>query len=458
MQRSIFLLLLLISTTTFSQDYKGLWKGELQLKDSTLEIRFNVMKQTDNECFGMMIFPEFGPFCDSTLVGETVNLASTDKKIQFNGSLTDDLNLMTGSFKWDGQLYDIDLRRGDKPLYRPQTPKRPYPYISEDVTFENKKDSVQLAGTLTIPKGGGKFPAAIIVSGSLPSDRNGGGYHHEPFNVIADYLTRNGIAVLRYDDRGKNKSTGNFFESTPYDFSKDIAAGIQFLANRKEIDPQKIGIIGDSEGGVVAGISASENKDVDFIVLLGSPGIKLKEVFLQQKETRLKLGDMSKEDYEATKEFHDLTYKLLEQDISLNTVRDSLSSHFEKMKSMNSKKLGNDLSELVVAFAMTAMVSEHNRFNTRCNPADYFEHVTCPVLSLNGDKDLLVISKTNQAAIKAALEKAGNTDYSIIELKGLNHQFQECETGLITEAMNLEQTFSPKALKIINDWILEHTK
>ena len=268
MQRSIFLLLLLISTTTFSQDYTGLWKGELELKDSTLQVRFNMMKQTDSACLGMMIFPEFGSFCDSTFMGETVHLKSPDRKIQFIGSLANDLNLMTGSFKYNDQSYNINVRRGDKPLYRPQTPKRPYPYISEDIIFENQKDSVQLAGTLTIPKGDGKYPAAIIVSGSLPSGRNGGGYHHEPFNVIADYLTRNGIAVLRYDDRGKNKSTGDFFKSTPYDFSKDIEAGIQFLANRKEIDPNHIGIIGHSEGGVVAGISASENKDVDFIVLL----------------------------------------------------------------------------------------------------------------------------------------------------------------------------------------------
>ena len=184
----------------------------------------------------------------------------------------------------------------------------------------------------------------------------------------------------------------------------------------------------------------------------------MKECFLQQKETQHKTDKMSEETYEMLKEFHTLTFKLLEKDISLNAIRDSLDGYCNKIRSLNAKKMDDITAGLMVAYVIKTMVSEHNRFNIKCNPADYFEKVTCPVLSLNGDKDILVISKTNQAAIKAALEKAGNTDYSIMELEGLNHQFQKCETGTVTEAMHLEQTFSPKALQIINDWILEHTK
>ncbi len=456
MRYSILTLLILTTSISFSQDFVGLWKGEIQDSDSIIHIKFNVMMQRDSLIGAMMIEPKFCLFTDSSFQSSPIHLKSSKEKISFTGALTDNKNELSGDFLMNEKWYPVNFYRGE-PIYRPQEPKRPYPYFSEDIIFENKQDSVVLAGTLTIPDSLGKYPAVILISGSSPTNRDSESFHHKPFQVIADNLTRNGIAVLRYDDRGVNKSTGDFYDSTILDFAKDISAGIDYLKSREEINENRIGLIGHSEGGVVASIVASQNADLRYIVLLASPGIELKKAFLLQGESMYDNGDIPKEKYEINKKFLTLCYELIEQDIESKIASDSLLVFKQAYDEFYSKSgIDNSLHthEFMFYEMLQINLSPHNRFNIKCNPADYLEKVKCPVLSLNGNKDILVPAKINQDAIKEALIKSGNKNFAIVELKGLNHSFQECKTCSIIEGKDLEQTFSTDALKKLTDWIL----
>jgi pimeloyl-ACP methyl ester carboxylesterase len=397
-------------------------------------------------------------------------LAEGDKRklnlfneIKFNGELADNKNQLNGELSLDGKIFPVELFRSDKPIFRPQEPKKPYPYYSEDIRFRNKKDRVVIAGTLTTPKKEGKFPAVILQSGSTPSNRDAESYHHKMFLVLADYLTRNGIAVLRCDDRGVGRSTGNFEKSTPLDLAGDLLAGREFLASRKEIISNKIGIIGHSEGGMVAAMAASQSKDFNLIVMLGSVGLRMRDVFEEQIKTMLKNGEMNREQYELQQKVNQKVYKMMEQNLDTKMMKDSLKkfkvlflkNYFDSIATNPVKQIE---AEILFSDICATKISHHNLFNLNVNPSDYIEQVTCPVLSLSGSNDRLVISTVNQEAIRKALFKAGNKDFQIIEQEGLNHFFQDCKKGTITEALTLEQTFSPKALEIITEWIKAHVE
>ncbi len=455
MHYTLFIFLTFISSLSFSQNFVGIWKGEFKDSDSIIHIKFNVMIQKDSLLGAMMIEPKFCLFTDSCFQSAPIHLKSSKEKISFKGALTDNKNELNGDFEIKGKCHQVSLYRGE-PIYRPQEPKKPYPYLSENIVFENKKDNVKLSGTLTIPDTLGKFSSVILISGSSPTNRDSESFHHKPFQAMADYLTRNGIAVLRYDDRGVNKSTGDFYNSTILDFAKDVSAGIDYLKSRKEINENKIGLIGHSEGGVVASIVASQNSDLGYIVLLASPGIELKEAFLLQGESMYNNGDIPKENYELNRKFHTLCYELIEKDIDSKIAFNSLLVFKDAYKELYTKSgIGNSMSlhEIMFYDMVRINLSPHNRFNIKCNPADYLEKVNCPVLSLNGSKDILVPSRVNQGAIKEALLKSGNKDFTIMELEGLNHSFQKCKTCSIMEGKDLEQTFSTDALKEIADWI-----
>jgi len=360
-------------------------------------------------------------------------------------------------------VFPVTLFRDSVPIYRPQEPKRPYPYYSEDVVCRNSKDSTILAGTLTLPQKDGKFPVVIFQTGSLPSTRDGDGNHHKSTLVVADYLTRHGIGVLRYDSRGIGKSTGNFYKSTPLELSCDLLAWKEYLTTRNEIISSEIGIIGHSEGGMVAAMAATQSSDFDFIVMLGAAGLKMRDVFEEQTRLRVESGEMSWEHYDFQQKGAQKIYELMELKQDSKTIKDSLMKYKEEFISVyfDSLAKGPDKQQTLKNLYLniiTIRSSPHNLFNLNLNPIYYLEKVTCPVLSLGGSLDRLVSSKENQEAIKQALVKAGNKNFQIIELEGLNHFFQECEKGTTTEAMKIEQTFSPKALKIITNWILFQTK
>ncbi|MFD1615374.1 alpha/beta hydrolase family protein [Gelatiniphilus marinus] len=340
---------------------------------------------------------------------------------------------------------------------RPQTPKTPFNYTSEELFFINHNaDSIKLAGTITLPKDIKNPPVVILISGSGPQNRNEEIMGHKPFLVLSDYLSNNGIAVLRYDDRGIGKSEGDFNSATTFDFATDVDAAIEYLKTRKDIDDAKIGLIGHSEGGLIAPIVASQNKDVAFIVSLAGTGIVGSEVILTQSwEIAKQMGAP-----EATLKFNDtiskMAYNVIETETDSTQIKLKIKSKLNAYKEDNASSpyafYIND--QLIDKFNSLASNKWLTTF-IKTNPQDYYAKTNCPVLALNGSKDLQVLPKLNLNGIEQALKKANNKDVTIKELEGLNHLFQTSETGNPSEYIKIEETFSPIALEIIKDWILK---
>ncbi len=484
MKYKLLIILLLISSASFSQDFKGTWKGKVQVADSINQVNLEVMIQKDTLVRAVLLSPTFCMLTDSCFYGMNLHLKSTEIKVKpkgvltdnknqlkkapkthyqeinFSGALAENKNKLNGMLTLNGKGYQIELFRGDTPVFRPQEPQLPYPYYSEDVKFINKKDGTVLVGTLTLPKKEKKFPAVILKGGSLPNNRDMESYHHKPFLLIADYLTRNGIAVLRCDDRGVGRSTGDFMKSTIVDFSGDLLAGYEFLSSRPEIQSNEIGLIGHSEGAIVASIAASQCKDIKFVIMLAGPGISLRKVYEAQLELNYRNGVTSTEQNRFSKKLNETIYRLLNQNLESKAIFDSLMIFKnEGINFLGNPEVMNDFRKgQLFSSLMQIKTSPHNLFSLNAFPSEYIEKLSCPVLSLNGSNDIFVPAAINQEAIRQALLKGGNKDYKILELDSLNHNFQQCKTGSIKESLTIEQTFSPHALDLMARWILEHVE
>lgn len=340
---------------------------------------------------------------------------------------------------------------------RPQEPKEPFNYISEYVTFSNLAvDSIKLSGTLTIPKGIKNPPVAILISGSGPQNRNEELKGHKPFLVLADFLTNNGIAVLRYDDRGFGKSSGSFKGSTTFDFAADAEAAVSFLKSRTDIDSKKIGLIGHSEGGLIAPIVASKNKDVAFIILLAGPGVDGATVLKSQSKHMGKLMGVQDAILNENDKLASVIYNIIKSNTDNKIIKTKITDSLNNYKTKNPMStISMAITPLMIQQQLKVLESKWLLKFIRTDPKDYLEKTTCPVLAINGSKDCQVLPKLNIEGIKVALEKGNNKDFTIKELEGLNHLFQTSKTGNITEYENIEETFSPIALNLIKDWILE---
>lgn len=340
---------------------------------------------------------------------------------------------------------------------RPQEPKEPYDYVSETVYFTNfKADSIKLAGTLTLPNDIKKPAVAILISGSGPQNRNEELMNHKPFLVLSDYLTNHGIAVLRYDDRGIAKSEGDFKNGTSFDFATDVEAAITYLKTRNDIDTSKIGLIGHSEGGLIAPMVASRNKHVAFAILLAGTGVNGAKVLETQSRRAAELAGADSNMLDENEKLTKIIYRIIQNNTDEETIKTKIT------KELNDFKIKNPTSILAPAITPALIEQQLNLLKSkwlltfiRIDPKDYLEKTTCPVLALNGSKDFQVVPKINLEGIKNGLEVAGNKDVTIKELEGLNHLFQAAETGSMQEYSKIEETFSPRALKIIKDWILE---
>jgi len=330
------------------------------------------------------------------------------------------------------------------PLKRPQNPARPYPYRDQEVTFENRVQSVTLAATLTIPQGDGPFPAVLLITGSGPQDRDETLLGHKPFLVLADYLTRHGIAVLRADDRGTGKSTGVFGNATTADFATDVEAGFSYLKTRTEVDPHKIGLVGHSEGGVIAPMVAARNKDVAYIVMMAGTGVSGDQVLVAQGEA-IELAN-GKDPAEAAKD----AAKKKEMIALVETEKDP-----DNLEKELKEKMTGDIPEPQIGTAIQQLTSPWFRYFMTYDPAIALRKVTCPVLAINGSLDKQVLPKQNLPAIRQALQESGNKHVEIDELPGLNHLFQTAKTGSTAEYAQIEETMSPVALEKISTWILK---
>jgi pimeloyl-ACP methyl ester carboxylesterase len=371
----------------------------------------------------------------------------------YDGTLNAAKMVITGSWTQNNVEQKLDFKRSDQllPLVRPQNPAKPYPYKEEEITFPNGKAKISLAGTLTLPPGPGPFPAAILLSESGPHDRDESIVGHRPFLVLADHLTRKGIAVLRFDKRGIGKSTGDYANATTEDFAGDAEAALSYLKTRKEIELKKPGLVGHSEGGMIAPLVAAYSTDVAWIVLLAGPGLKGEDTLLLQSELILKTAGVGDDQIARTRAFNKETYALVRQEKDPATLQAKLSDLVQN------SGMSASLPPAALEAQVRLMVSPWFRFFLDYDPVPTLQKTTCPVLALNGEKDLQVSSKENLAKIRKALQDGGNKDFQTAELPGLNHLFQHSPTGSPTEYGGILETMAPEALNAVSDWVLKHT-
>ncbi|GAB3989996.1 alpha/beta fold hydrolase [Spirosoma daeguense] len=454
---SLFLLTLLTTLSIQAQDVTGQWFGTLRIPgNQQLRLVFNVAK-TDNGYSATMDSPDQGakglPATSATFENATLTVSLKNFAINYTGELKGDS--IVGTFKQGALSLPMTLSKKEiekKVVVRPQEPVKPYPYYSEDLSFTNTSANITLAGTLTLPKKDGVFPAVVLISGSGPQNRDSELVGHKPFLVLADYLTRNGIAVLRYDDRGTAQSKGDFRTATSADFATDVEAAITYLKTRKEINPKQIGLVGHSEGGMIAPMVAQQNKDVGFIVLLAGPGTPIDQLMLTQQKLIGKTSGMSDSMLQKAQEINKEAFALVKKITNTDSLKRDLMLYFNTLES-DTSSTGKQRTKAQV----NQLSSPWMTYFLRYNPAVALENVKCPVLALNGEKDLQVEPNDNLAAIRNALTKARNKNVTIKVFPGLNHLFQESKTGLPAEYATLEQTFSPIAMTEITNWIRQQT-
>lgn len=433
--------------TTFSQDITGNWVGNLDIQGSKLKFAFNIEKDGDGYISTMDI-PQQGlnnGKVESTVFKDSILKLSLPKfQIVYEGRLNKE-NQIIGEISQGGQPFDMILIEGKIELNRPQEPKAPFDYYTEEVQFKNAVDNVNLFGTLTLPKKNGKFPVVIIVSGSGPHNRDGEMFSHKPYLILADHLTQNGIGVLRFDERGVGKSEGNFNNTSLEQFTADVEMAIDYLKNRKEIDKNRIGLIGHSIGGIIAPTIASKRNDINFLVLLASPGVDGDKLMLEQKASKERLMGLNEEQIIQSADIVKGAYEIIKNsEMNIEQLKDTLNNHFiVKYDGQLPENQRKAIVAQITSFEMIGIIQS--------KPSEYLKKINCPVLALNGSKDFQVTSKQNLTAIENSLLNKNKN--KILELKNLNHLFQQSETGDISEYSEIEETFSPKALIIISDWI-----
>jgi hypothetical protein len=433
-------------------DIDGSWLGRLNAGAVSLRLVVKIVNTKDGLTATLQSpdqGPGWAPATSVTRSGNSLSIAIKPLGVNYEGKIAADLNSIEGTFTQGGNPLPLALKRmkgeADLEVRHPQNPVKPYPYREEEVTYPNKTAGNTLAATLTIPPGKGPFPAVLLIGGSGPNDRDETVFGQKPFLVLSDYLTRKGIIVLRADKRGIGKSTGDLEQATGTDFATDAAAGLAYLRTRPEADQHRIGLVGHSEGGMIAPMVAAGDPGVAFIVLLAGSGVPGDQIIVEQGRLIEEAGGATKEkaaqDAEKQRELFALVEKEKDPEALENELRDQLTA-----RGVPDAQLDSSIKELT---------SPWLRFFLTYDPATALRKVTCPVLALSGEKDLQVPPAQNLPAIRKALEEGGNKHFEIDTLPGLNHLFQTAKTGSPTEYAQIEETMSPVALDKIASWILK---
>jgi fermentation-respiration switch protein FrsA (DUF1100 family) len=457
--------------TCYGQDPKttgttieGNWQGALDVGGTKLRIIFRFTRQADGTFTGKLDSPDQGasgiPFTSVTYKAGKLRAEVTAIGGVYEGTADAALNQIAGQWSQSGQSFPLTLTRTEHvaEMRRPQVPKKPYPYDEQEVTFSGGADGVTLAGTLTLPKSGGPFPAVLLIAGSGPNKRDEEVFNHPVFLVLADYLTRHGIAVLRYDKRGVGHSTGDYAKATSEDFTADALAGVAYLKGRKEVRPDRLGLIGHSEGGLIAPLVATRSKDVKFIVMMAGPGLTGERIITLQAALIMKANGAPASEIEANTALQEKLFaavKTAHDDAELKTKLDPIIAEAKSKLTDEQKKQPG--AEAALDQQLRQIGSPWMRYFLTYDPEPALRKVTCPVLAINGEKDLQVPPKENLPVIEAALKAGGNPDYTVKQLPGLNHLFQKCGTGSPSEYGTIEETIDPTALALIEEWIKERT-
>jgi pimeloyl-ACP methyl ester carboxylesterase len=444
-------------STLVGQEINGSWLGELDIPGTKLPVVFN-LKQSGNELVATMDSPMQGvkdiPVTKATFEKNELTLTSSEMQFQYKGVFKD--GKFEGKFTQGQMSLPLILNRkndGESVLKRPQTPKEPFNYIIEEVSFENLKDKNTLAGTLTMPNNKKEFPIVILISGSGQQNRDSEIFGHKSFWVIADDFAKKGIGVLRLDDRGIGGSTGFSEEVTTQDFASDISAAVDFLANKGY---KNIGLVGHSEGGIIAPMVATANKKVKFIVSMAGLGIPSDEMLLLQTNAIAKLNGASDEELQSVGEMNRKIYTAIKK-FDGNELKTEVGKIFleEMKKSPESQQPSETELQAVIKEETSKIVIPWLVYFIKINPDAYWSKLKIPVLALNGTLDIQVFSKENLNGIKSSLEKAKNNQFEVVEFPNLNHLFQEAKIGSVEEYGQLEQTISPAVLNKMSTWILK---
>jgi len=476
----------------------GEWRGTLKVGASSLRIVFHIV-DSGTGYVATMDSPDQGargiPVSGVRIEGKGVVIEVASVGGSYTGTLDAVGNQLEGFWNQSGISFPLTLSR--QPSAEIHTEQKSMPmkepaslaYRVKEVRFNGGAEEVQLAGTLTLPKVNGPFPAVVLVSGSGPQNRDEEILGHKPFFIIADYLTQRGIAVLRCDDRGVGASTGDYQAATTFDFAADAQAAIDFLARQEGIDENNIGIIGHSEGAIIASILAAreeiswdgwasangaghedtcdtcgaagfnetrESSRPAFIVLLAGPGVQGYELLLMQNEAIGRASGLSGEQIIEANNLNRKLYDIVIEERDEQLLRKKLTDVFYEEIDLNPvlSPLDKEAQKAQVPQVIAPLLSPWIRTFLELDPADYLRKVKVPVLALNGSKDLQVPCKSNLEAIRSALSEAGNNSSTFVELEGLNHLFQHATTGLPSEYSEIEEDFAPEALQIMGDWIL----
>jgi len=424
--------------------YPGLWLGTMQVSEQlSLQIAYQIERDENGAYTAKMNVIEQKAFDIPMNICETsqdsILIRMDAAGIAYHGSYSPETNQISGAYSQGGSTFALNLERVEQlPLEveRPQTPVRPFPYDEEEVKFENASAGITLAGTLTKPTDGKGLTAVLLVAGSGRNDRDETSMGH--FLLLSDYLTRNGYAVLRYDKRGVGESGGDYGAATTFDFAEDALAALKFLQDCDGIDAGSVGIIGHSEGALIAPILASENKDdVAFIVMMGAIGVKGSELLLLQSARMAEMSGVPQEEISAMTQKNRVLYE-----IAASTESDSVVAR--KLRETDPGIENNDYNGLLWSWFRTFL---------RLEPDSYLSKVSCPVLAINGEKDVQCPPEENLAAIEQSLQQAGNTSYEIQTLPGLNHLFQTAESGSPYEYEQIAEIISPDVLQLLVDWM-----
>jgi len=437
----------------------GHWEGAIQIPGHDLLVKID-LASAEGAWKGTIDIPEQSakalPLEKVAVEGDHVQfaIAGVPGAPAFDGKLEG--GKIAGTFTQGGASIPFRLgREAVQAARRPQDPVPPFPYQEEEVAYQNGE--IHLAGTLTLPPGAGPFPAVVLITGSGAQNRNEELLGHRPFLVLADHLSRHGIAVLRMDDRGVGGSTGSVSDSTSSDFAGDALAGVAFLKQHAHIAADRIGLIGHSEGGLIAPLAASRSKDVAFIVMLAGTGVSGYEILPAQVEAIDTASGQpavkARQEADLIRAAMDLVRSEKDGAALRTKLKTLFAAHSDAIDAADLKAAGG-LDAYVDQQAKT-LSSPWFRYFVDYDPRPALRQVKVPVLALNGELDRQVLPDQNLPAIEQALREGKNPDVTLRRMPGLNHLFQTTATGSPTEYATNQETLSPAALDLVTSWVLE---
>lgn len=472
--KKLVLLFMVFAHLCFSQTPFKKWVGLINASGQRVEIRLNLDLDSASNYTSSWDIPAqktFGlPSTKTEWDGNLLYIEIKRLAISFTGRLTADGLKIQGIWGQSGGKFPLNLEPFVEGkvwpiIVKPQTPQGPYPYSSEDFVYQGQKTKLKYGATLTFPKDSLKHPLLILITGSGAQNRDETLFDHKPFAVMADYFTKNGYVVMRVDDRGVGKSNGVFLASTSADFALDVEEHLNYAKKLAQVDSTKMGLVGHSEGGLIAQMVSSRNKDVAFVVMLAAPGVDIPDLMVSQNELILNSGGLSKETIQAYLPLYRSIIQTIKEapskseavDQTTRLVKDWVAkTDSDIVKNTTNISSESDIKVFVNSFVET-LSSKWWKYFLSYRPAPFLEKISVPVLAINGSNDIQVLAALNLTGIKEALTAGNNKYFTIKSFKGLNHMFQKCKACNLAEYGELDTTIEPEVLSFINTW-LENAK